>query len=164
MKVKCKNIWYQASCDGYLLTYKVRQPWKQLFKLMKLATQVEMPINVVLSYKDRGKVLGRKITLYYHYTRFNSGLNLKKISLLVGRDKFQKGLTEQLDELIALTHAGNNIGLADLPLHELERYYHRPKPAKAPRPSMGEALRARLAFKTGQYHRYELETNESNRI
>jgi len=125
-QIKKRNQLYTFKYDGDILIYKASLLFKPLFLLTRFQTRVEIPLNLVLSYKRRRFLIFNSYKFYInHYSSSQTRLqpiSLRSFLLLAGENC--KALEKTIEDIMHGNALGiPNMALRHIALPELQRYY-----------------------------------------
>ena len=132
-RLKNSNQLYTLHYDGDIFLYRASLLSKPLLFLTRFQTQVEIPLNLVLSYKRRSFFFFNSYQFYInHYTSSQTRLqpvSLRSFVLLAG--KKCHALEKLINDMMQRNAMGiPNMALSHIDVHEVQQFYrtdNRPK-------------------------------------
>lgn len=120
----------QASFDGDIFKYKLRNVFKVLYSLVGLNKQIEIPINIVLHYQKKEFWFG-VTTLEFFIERTKYGVShpnpvkVRKMLFIGDKRMLIESLQSRIDNNVQLSLQGINVGLSHLRLESIRAFYSR---------------------------------------
>ena len=124
---RVNNLVYRASFDGTMFRYKVKKPWRIIFALLGVSTNIYTPLNIMLGLRIH-RFLGFEV-VWLCQNKFTFGQSepspqfLKGMLFLSTKKRIGDKLKEIVDENVLATFEGRNIGLQFLDRSSVYEYY-----------------------------------------